>query len=137
MRNEVSAGGIVYNPKTEKVLLILDSYGRWAFPKGHVEKGETIPQAAIRETSEEVGLKNLKIVKKLGTIKYVFRLKGQLISKVVHVFLMLTEETKLKPQWEIQGAKWYDIDKAVDRVDYDNSKEIAKKAVSEIRKMKW
>ena len=29
---------------------------RWSFPKGHVEPGETLLQAALRETREETGI---------------------------------------------------------------------------------
>jgi 8-oxo-dGTP pyrophosphatase MutT (NUDIX family) len=32
------------------------AYGLWSFPGGHVDEGETLQKAAIRETSEEVGL---------------------------------------------------------------------------------
>jgi 8-oxo-dGTP pyrophosphatase MutT (NUDIX family) len=30
-------------------------YGKWNMPAGHVEAGETIKAAAIRETKEETG----------------------------------------------------------------------------------
>src|SRR5690606_10564521 len=30
--------------------------GKWVFPGGYMERGETVEQAAIRETWEEVGL---------------------------------------------------------------------------------
>lgn len=29
---------------------------RWIFPKGHVEKGETAEEAALREAREEAGV---------------------------------------------------------------------------------
>jgi ADP-ribose pyrophosphatase YjhB (NUDIX family) len=37
-------------------------------PGGSVEDGETVEYAVIRETEEETGLKNFKIVRKLGVI---------------------------------------------------------------------
>lgn len=40
----------------------------WAPPKGHVEEGETLEQAAIRETTEETGYKNMKILQPLETL---------------------------------------------------------------------
>ncbi len=45
-----SAGCICF--KGESVLVI-KYFNHWSFPKGHVEEGETIEDAAIRETEEE------------------------------------------------------------------------------------
>ena len=129
LKREFSAGGIVYNTKTKKFLLIKDSYGRWALPKGLIEKGETAQQAALREVEEETGLKNLKIVKRLGEINYFYTLKGQRIFKIVIFFLMETEQTHLKPQWEICGAKWFKPEQALEKISYTNSKAIIKKAI--------
>lgn len=33
-----------------------NNYGPWAFPKGRVDKGETVKEAAVREVLEETGL---------------------------------------------------------------------------------
>ena len=56
MASEVSAGGIVFKQDPElQFLMILDGYGRWTFPKGGVEAGETPAQAAVREIEEETG----------------------------------------------------------------------------------
>ena len=61
---EQSAGVIVYriNPEgiTEFLLLNGDAIG-WGFPKGHVDKGESMPQTAKRETYEETSLKISKL----------------------------------------------------------------------------
>ena len=59
MKTEKSCGAIVAR-KTEsgrEILLIRHvNGGHWAFPKGHVEKGETEEQTALREILEETGL---------------------------------------------------------------------------------
>lgn len=39
-----------------KILLIRDRNGKWVFPKGHVDPGETSLEAALREVSEEAGV---------------------------------------------------------------------------------
>lgn len=93
---EVSAGGIVFKrtPHGVRIALIMDPFGKWAFAKGHVEKGETLEEAAQRETREEMGLGRLKIVAPLGVIDFWFRdrfrkeTKGVLVHKFVHYFLM-------------------------------------------------
>lgn len=54
---EVSAGVIVRDDSgSEPVYLCVRAYSNWDFPKGHVEQGETLLQAAIRELWEETTL---------------------------------------------------------------------------------
>lgn len=50
----LKAGCILYNKETQKIALICRD-GEFSFPKGHLEKGETIEECAIRETIEETG----------------------------------------------------------------------------------
>ena len=52
-----AAGGIVSAPDG-RMLLILRN-GRWDLPKGKVEPGETLLQAALREVEEETGIHGL------------------------------------------------------------------------------
>jgi 8-oxo-dGTP pyrophosphatase MutT (NUDIX family) len=139
-KREFSAGGVIYHRHDSKthVLLIKDSYGRWSLPKGHIEKGETSEEAALRECSEETGipLKDLKIVEKLGDIKYAYQLHGKRIFKVVIFFLIESSSTKLSHQWEVQDARWFSADEAYDAIEYKNTKAVMKKAVGLLRKEK-
>ena len=62
---EVRAGGVVYRRLADnalRFLLIRDSYDKWGLPKGHLEEGETPAEAALRETREEVGLRDLRLI---------------------------------------------------------------------------
>ena len=52
-RTTDSAGAIVFRGDT---VLMIRAGSRWSFPKGHVEPGETLLQAALRETREETGI---------------------------------------------------------------------------------
>ena len=97
-QTEISAGGIVFKRTLSgvRVALIMDPYGKWAFAKGHVEKDETIEHAALRETREEMGLRDVRIIAPLGKIDFWFRdryrpeTKGVMVHKFVHYFLMQT-----------------------------------------------
>ena len=59
------AGGIVINDNQE-IAIVNQNHNSWSLPKGHVDKGETILDAAIREIYEETGIKDLKLIKPLG-----------------------------------------------------------------------
>ncbi len=54
MRWVRAAGCVVYD--SEGNMLLIRRNQRWDLPKGKVEEGETLLQAALRETTEETGL---------------------------------------------------------------------------------
>lgn len=136
-KREFSAGGIVVKKylKDVKILLIKDTYGRWAWPKGHIDQGEKSHQAALREISEETGLKEIKILDKIGQANYFFRLKGDLIFKTVLFFLVeATGSEKLKIQQdEIKEAKWFTPKEATNILTYKGAKEMLEKAIAMYR----
>lgn len=67
----VSAATIVVNEKGE-VLLIKGPRRGWEMPGGQVEEGESLAQAAIRETFEESGIE-IEIIKFCGVFQNVSR----------------------------------------------------------------
>lgn len=146
MKHEISAGGIVFRRNGEvKILLIKDSYGRWALPKGLIEKDESSEDAALREIREETGLKELKIIELLGEVKYFYKLKTDRrtkgassdyegIFKIVKFFLVEAVDEKLKISWEIKDAKWFKTDEALNKIEYKNTKDIMEKAVRILKK---
>ena len=59
MNFEKSCGAIIYRIKDDNLEFLTISHrsdGHWGFPKGHVEKGESEEETAIREIYEETGL---------------------------------------------------------------------------------
>jgi 8-oxo-dGTP diphosphatase len=57
----------------QKVVLlkraIQPGYGKWVFPGGYVDRGETVTAAAVREAKEEVNL-TVQLVSLLGVYSY-------------------------------------------------------------------
>lgn len=67
------AGGIVVRrdgPEPRYLLVTANRRpGLWVFPKGHIEPGETVEQAAIREVREESGV-DATVVAPIGSTEY-------------------------------------------------------------------
>ena len=55
-----AAGGFVLNENNE--VLMMFRRGKWDLPKGKMDKKETFEECAVRETEEETGLKNIKLI---------------------------------------------------------------------------
>lgn len=136
---EHSAGGVVFRRTSKGIVagLIKDSYGKWAFAKGRIEKGETPSAAAVRETREEMGLKQLHAVSFLGTSSIWFKDRyehvGATIHKYITYFLMETApEERGRPEGRerVFAVKWIPYRDLPKLIGYKNSVPIAKKAVS-------
>lgn len=104
----VFAGGCIFNDKGEVLLQRRGDFGKWGFPGGAVELGETPEQAAIREVKEETGL-DVEINRLLGVytdcdMEYPNGDKAQSIC-IVYEFrvtggeLLCDEKETLELQW--------------------------------------
>src|SRR3954451_17928479 len=65
---EKAAGGVVLRDGMVAVVH-RPKYDDWSLPKGHVEKGETWEQAAVREVEEELGIR-ARTVRALEPVHY-------------------------------------------------------------------
>ena len=134
-RQEVSAGGVVFRGSGSGVeYALIKAGGRWSFPKGNIEKGETPELAALREISEETGLPlgSLSIVGRLPDVEYAFRWGGALVFKKVHNYLVhLKAEAPLEPQLgEIEEVRWFSPDEARRAISFKNAKQTLDAAVA-------
>lgn len=134
-RIELSAGGVIYRDAAGvglQLLLIRDSYGNWGFPKGHIEAGEDAAAAALRECREETGLRRLRLAGPLGTTDWYFHQGGALVHKFCDYFLVeVTGEDTARPQRRegIQACEWLSPTQLMQRITYDNARQIAIRAV--------
>jgi ADP-ribose pyrophosphatase YjhB (NUDIX family) len=101
-----AAGGVVFDDD-DKALFIYRR-GSWDLPKGKIDKGETIKEAAIREVEEETGLACI-LGAELPTTYHTYKYKGVRVLKPTYWFEMKAKDpTKLKLQTEedIEASEW-------------------------------
>ena len=124
MRYEKSCGAVIFRMSDVwKVLLIRHVKGRHiSFPKGHVERGETEYDTALREVHEETGL-DVRILDGFrAENRYNIRYDTQ---KLVVIFAAVTDQVRLFPQpEEIAEAYWLPVSVAYERLTYERDKRI-------------
>lgn len=152
MPQEKSVGAIIYRIENGQRLYLILKYKEkhWDFVKGHIDDGETDMQTLLRETEEESGIKDLKVIEGFKEYtKFVFKQYKELMTKEqiklgkpVWVFKIVTfylAETKTKEviiSSEHQDYKWLKFDGAFKQTTFKGSKEILREANEFLNKNK-
>ncbi|TSC95375.1 MAG: NUDIX hydrolase [Parcubacteria group bacterium Athens1014_10] len=126
MKYVISAGGIISTIVNDKlyILFITARNGLLTFPKGHVEKNENPGQAAIREIKEEIGLKSVSIIKKLGIIqRQGTEHNGTISRKDIHLFLMKASDYTYHHE---EDFVWIEYNKALKYMNKEEEKKFLK-----------
>lgn len=98
---------------------------RWLLPKGHVEPGETVNAAAIREVREETGIDGL-VLAELGTVAYWFTTIDRRIHKTVHHYVMHAVGGELSDDdVEVDTVAWVPLDDVPARLSYADERRLA------------
>ena len=142
---ERSAGAVIFHqsPKGREYLLLhhpagprpVGKKGYWSFPKGHIEKGETSPDAAVREVREESGLAKVKIIPGFKeTERYIYAMRGKKILKFVVWFVAESKTKRVRISFEHDDFVWLPYTEAYKKVIYRGTKNILKKAERFLKK---
>jgi len=105
-----AAGGLVKNKESD--YLFIKRLGKWDLPKGKVEKGEKMREAAVREVAEECSIEIDSLGKKIESTYHVYILRGEFILKKTNWYNMKVNSVPdLVPQAEedITDAKWISV----------------------------
>ena len=112
MREVKSCGFLILRRKPELSFLLMKHASRWDLPKGHVDRGETDLECALRELEEETGIREDDIELDAG-FEFVTRYQirdpksGNETLKTLRIFLgWLKREVAIRPS-EHLGYEWF------------------------------
>jgi len=105
----------------------------WDFPKGHVESGEAVEAAALREVQEETGV-IAEIIEKVGRSEYFYKEGTEKVFKTVIFFLMkYVGEGEATTAWEVSEMVWLDPKDVEKKLSFKGSKEVWKVAKDKVK----
>ena len=114
IRERVACGGVVARLEKGQIFVALTREGDrkdFVLPKGGVEAGESLIEAACREIEEETGLTQLTLIKKLEVLERLTFDKSY--WSLIHLYLFHTEEVEATPTDSSHhfAMGWFPIDR--------------------------
>ena len=138
MDKEKSCGAVVFTRDEDgqiRYVLVQQRSGRFCFPKGHVETGETEHQTAMREIWEETGLRPQILPEFRETETYEVQKKPGVLKDV---FYFLAEYSGQRidppPSDEIRDVRLCSYEEALELLPTESRKNILTKANDFLRK---
>ena len=130
------AGTILINLKNKQIGLVYDRRNdSYAFPKGHLEPGETLQECAVRETEEETMHANhLYSDKEIDIIQYTTP-SGEQVENYMYIAIDDGPTTKNIAEIDKETSAWFDFDIVENKIVYEDLKDFWNKSkikISEI-----
>lgn len=127
---EKSCGAVVFTKIENKIkyVLIQNQTGIYGFPKGHMEKGETEVETALREIKEEVALKVNLIDGFRVEDEHLLPSKENTMKKLVYFLGEYSNQEIIYQKEELTSAQLIDYDSAMKLFQFESSRRILKQA---------
>ncbi len=138
-KTATSAGAIILRALDGQIKIALAHRLResktWVLPKGHVEAGETLQQAALREIHEETGLTRVQLLTYLGRIERETFKDGAAIQKTIHYYLayaLPTNQPELPTEQGFTEPGWFSPAEVLSLLPYEQEKVFIREQLTEL-----
>lgn len=122
MKEVIKAGCILIDRNNKKIALVYrEKNSDYTFPKGHLEKGESILECAIRETEEET--KRIPIVDS-SFKQYKKEYENYEGKIIVYYYIAYDGGHSDNDSLETHPVIWLDYSEVYDKLTYDSDKEL-------------
>ena len=95
--------------------------GRWVFPKGHIEKGEAAGDTALREVSEEAGVR-------ASPIRRLRRVEQKQDGKSISIVYFLMAHAGRARPLDKRRVRWLAFDEALEALDRPQNRRLLRSA---------
>jgi 8-oxo-dGTP pyrophosphatase MutT (NUDIX family) len=122
---------VVVDEEGRVLVLRRSSRDEVRLPKGHVEKGESHIEAALREVAEESGYTSLTVLADLGHQVVKFEHRDMRVVRDEYYFLLKLRDmrTLARDAHELQfDPDWVDWDQALAELSFDAEREWVRRA---------
>ena len=129
-RYRLTCGAVIYHrDKGVPFYLLLKYPNYWGFVKGMVEPGETEEDTINRESAEEAGLYDLKMMHGFREVQHYFhKFQEELIRSDAVFMIAKTESWKVKISHEHETYRWCTYEDALQLVKLRANRELLTKA---------
>ena len=127
---QLSCGAVIFRrDKGVPFYLLLKYPTYWGCVKGMVEPGETEEQTINRESAEEAGLYDLKVMPRFREVQhYFYKFENDLIRKDAVYFIAKTGSWKVKISHEHETYRWCTYEDAIQLMKLRANRDLLTKA---------
>ncbi len=123
---DIAAGGLVESVgndgELEIALIYRPRHTDWSLPKGHLDKGESLEEAAVREVLEETGCE-AEIIEIVPPLSYLVNGRPKI---VVYYRMKLIGARVFRANDETTDMIWLSPASAAEKLDYEGDRSLVR-----------